>query len=376
MPNDVPDWTGLNQINIVGALSGKPLGDTGASLPAPDSVAFTVAANPGPVNSAVAVLLSLKPAAGSTIALRGVAGAATVGTSQSVTPAYGQAPAAGNCLACLVSHGGTGPTTTTPGWTKQADSGATGVGEASIFIKPNSAGNDVAPTITCTNPGGTPMVALLIELTGVATASPQENTGSATSAAAAVSATATAADAAFGDAIVAVGRWNLAASGTVSFTEVFNNSAPATHLGGLETDSVSPRAHDFALGIIPASTVPLPVGTAQWDYDASGSSQPATGSAASVVLAATPGKAYRCHMATATMTQTATTALLTGLQVLDSAAILYEEKMSLPAAAGLPCRAGQVGLALRGTVGNSMTVKVLNGGTGISQDCNVGAYLR
>lgn len=102
------------------------------------------------------------------------AGAISTVTTTTVTPAFGVATTAGNLLVCIAGFNSSGAgvlSTSSTGWS-QATVSASGTLGCGIFYKPNCGSGETAPTISCS---GTTIAALYAELSewsGVATASP------------------------------------------------------------------------------------------------------------------------------------------------------------------------------------------------------------
>lgn len=110
-------------------------------------------------------------------------------------------------------------------------------------------------------------------------------------------------------------------------------------------------------------------------YDVQGLNHPAVASVASVVLAATPGKAYRCHLLRGGLLATTAAAHTVILQLADGASNIYLEGMAVQAAIGSSDHGGFTGGAFKGTAGNSMTASFSANGAGGDETVNIGAYL-
>lgn len=376
MPNDIPDWTSQHQAQIQGGSSLQFLGDTGAPALAADSGTLT----PSKVDSpaVTGVIASFK--ALTTFALV-KAGAALVGSATAVNPLFGQATTAGNLLvACVTSPaGGTAPTTAAAGWVKHTDA-QLGGGWASIWYKPNCGSGEAAPQFTGGAAGNPPMAAQLCEYSGGATASPADQAGNAGGSVTQLVVTATGVDAAFGNLVVFCSRWVNASilTGAV-FSAAFNNSAPAVQDGAL-TDNTGNHSDYFLFfhGIIPAAVTSLPLGGRNWDYDSTGTNAPGAGNQAKVVLPATPGKAYRCAMIAASFRASAAPGgtVAQALQLLDGATVVWQVELALQNIAGDKDHVHLTDLAIKGTVGNSMTLQFAAAQASCVEMVNIGAYLQ
>lgn len=111
-------------------------------------------------------------------------------------------------------------------------------------------------------------------------------------------------------------------------------------------------------------------------YTAKGSNHPATGTVASVVLAATPGQTYTCHLLKGGLLSTTAASHTVLIQLLDGATLIYTEGLATSATIGTNDHAGFVGAAYRGTLGNSMTANFSANGTGGDESINIAGYLQ
>src|SRR5207247_11394881 len=118
--------------------------------------------------------------------------------------------------------------------------------------------------------------------------------------------------------------WALGQAAFATFSQAFNNQAAAVHAGDDGALGDNPLA-SFSYAIVPAVAISFPLGVAAWDYDVIGSSVAAAGVQASVVLAATPGKAYRAAMLAASIAQAGAVAGTSDVQLLDGAAVIWTQ---------------------------------------------------
>jgi len=378
-------------VSLVGG-AGIALGDTSAPALAADTLTETISA-PGlvPNNAATLVMASFKPAAGQTIAPVGALGAFTKGTSTAVNPPYGQAPVAGHLLAAIVSGSTTPILCGTAGWVKAISGGSSGDsggnGQAvAIWYKPNSAGGDAAPQFTGGSAGAPCMFAQLAEFSGVATAAPVDQTGVDNVNGSSTTNTVVngSIDAQSGDLVMAGSRFAVNnAPAVATYSDTFNNNAVAVAMGNNGNGDVSSCAlagttryvnHTYA--IVPVIAAALPLGVAPWRYDVDGTSAPATGSQAAVVLAASPGKTYTCHTLIGTLLQTTAVAPLVTLQIQDGAGTVMAVNVGTQAVIGASAIIPLVGIVKAGTKGNSMTGQFSGGSSGTDESIYIGAYLR
>lgn len=305
-------------------------------------------------------------------------GAVAVGSNTNVAPAFGQATVAGHGLvACVGASGAAEPTITGAGWTKVVSVNPGGGSWLQIWVKPNCGAGEAAPSFQQAG-GSTPMFAQLSEWSGMATAAPQEATGSASTNGTVLTVAASTADAAFGDLVVVAGRWVLSGSSPGTFADVGSNGAPApTHFDALGSSSGAFRQASFNYYIVPAAVAAQPLGVAPWAYDVTGTSAPATGTVASVVLAATPGKTYTCAAYSGEVAQTGATADAgEPLQLKDGTNILAIHRVGAAAGAGNTTTVERQNVAYKGTQGNSMTIVFGGAGATSLESVSIGAYLR
>ncbi len=373
MPNDIPDWTGQHLVQPI-STNGQFLGDTGGPFLNPDQATDSITASQSPV-ALSSVLASFKAAAGSTIALRGVAGPQLTSLATSLQGQFGQATAAGNFLLAWVSCALGPPTTVAAGWVKAKDNaGVGGSSYAALWYKPNCGAAEAAPTFTG-NQAGSVMTVQLAEFTGVATAAPVDQTASSNGPGTSITLTAPAADVAFGDLVAMVSRWQVSLPVTATFQESYNNGGAAVQVGNTGIQQIDRHVSD-SYTIIPPAKVPLPFGVRPWDVDAQGLNNAATGSQSKVILAAVTGKTYRLTDVAGSISQTATTVANLGVQVLDGAALLWGLQVSVDGVAGHGASVVATGLARKGTAGNSMTAQINAAVAGINGEVTIGAYLQ
>lgn len=377
MPNDAPDWVRVTQDQLVGrGPNFTPLGDTTSPSLNKDTISETISGSSA-VSTLSAAMASIKAATGSTIALRGSAGAFTRGSNNSVSPAFGQATQAGNLLVAFVTQDGSGQiSTTAPGWFERSSSYPGGRPIVEVWTRENCGASETAPVFTTT--GGTnPMNAQLLEFTEAATSSSTDQIHSQASSSSSATQTNTlpAADAAFGDLVLSAMGWGLAAPSTASWSDVLNNGATAVQVGSTGSLSIDRHAN-FVYGIIPAATAAQPLGVAPWVYDADGVSTPAAGSQASVVLAGVAGKRYVLAMIDGSILATTATLSNKYLQGVDGSTAIYSHGLAIPATAGANSHWGESGLAFPGTTGNSMTGQMNAATANVIESVTIGAYLR
>jgi hypothetical protein len=373
MPNDVADWTRVNQEQIVGrAPLFTPLGDVTSPSLAPDSVVETFFG--GNLVDHAGVVASFKAAAGQVIARVGALGAFLVGPNTTITPAFGQATVAGHCLAAWVTAGQSAISSTSPGWVEIFNAGINN--NASVWIKPNCGNGEAAPTFTAA--GATrPMMAQLGEFSGVATVSPQENSGAVQSPPIGypMAIKAAAADVVTGDLLLCATVWRTSAAGTASFSDAYGNQATPVLAGNSGASSLIAHSN-FTYAIIPALVGAQPLGVRSWDYDITGTSAPAAGAQATVTLAASPGKTYRAAFLDAALVNTGVAAGRVTTALLDGAAVIFTGGLGAQAATGAMGLYAASGLGYKGTVGNSMTWRQSAGVANYVESVNIGAYLQ
>lgn len=369
-----------SSVNLV-STGGGTLGDVAAAPLAADQGTDSIVPAASTTAADMAIV-SFKPAAGQTIAQVGALGplATESAAGGSITPAYGQAPTAGHLLVCVVGASTTADfTTATPGWVKAVDSWAPNRGSA-VFYKPNSAGGDVAPTITEVGSAtSTPAFAQLSEWSGVATAAPVDQTGtqnSSTGGATSITQATGAVDAQSGDLVVVAARWTISAAGTATFSESLNNGTTVIKGANSGGNASAARHSDFFYGIVPAVRASLPLGVRAWDVDASGTSAPAAGSAASVVLAASTGKAYRVKECTASTLTTGAVATAVALQLKDGSTVIGNDYLGAISGTNTNAVLPRRFEGLKGSPGNSMTWGATAGAASVEQAANISAYLQ
>lgn len=373
MPNDIPDWTGQNLVQLVSA-GGQFIGDLGGATLNKDSATETIT-TPAAVGASGMALASFKAAVGLVPALVGVAGPILAGSNTHVAPLFNQATTAGNFLvACCIGQPGA-PVVTGAGWALVIKADQPGICVA-IYSKPNCGAAEAPPVFDVAG-GTTIMIAQLAEFSGVLAAAPTDQViGVVGNAVTTITATNPAKDVAFGDLVILATRWSLGNPAAATFSDVLNNGAAVVLLGTLAAPSGPTRVVNYGFAVIPAVAAALPLGVRAWDYDASGVSAPAAGTAASVILAAGTGKAYRVAMLAASVE--ATTAAIAGsyVQVLDGAAVLFQYILFTQALIGQIAQLGPAPVAYKGSAGNSLTFKFTAAQVGALETVSVGAYLQ
>jgi hypothetical protein len=379
-------------VSVVGG-AGTALGDVSAPTLVKDSLSETISfIGPQPFITVVAqAIASFKPAAGQSIAPVGAAGPMTKGTSTAVNPTFGQATVAGHLLVAVVGSAGNPTNTGAAGWTKGPE--ITADGTIAIWYKPNCGAAEAAPQFTGGPAGFGCMFAQLAEFSGALTAAPLDQSGTSgnfngNGIAFTSQVSAGGVDASTGDLIVAGTRWGADVNngaGTPSYSDTLNNNATAIALGnnngnsdvssctGVQNTSIY-QEHIYA--IVPAIAAALPLGIAPWPYDAMGTSEPATGSNASVVLAATPGKTYIAHALQVDVDASTAAAQQPRGQLLDGATSIWTSLTTVPATVGTSVGRGGAGYAYPGTKGNSMTLRTTSIAAGGIASAALGAYLR
>lgn len=111
-------------------------------------------------------------------------------------------------------------------------------------------------------------------------------------------------------------------------------------------------------------------------YDVDGTSAPAAGSQASVVFAATPGKAYTAAALVASLTQNTGAGSAFTLQLLDGVAVRINQTIGVTATIGDGRTVPLPEVAVKGAVGNSMTWQFAGVVAGVFESVFMGAYLR
>ena len=367
MPNDVPDWTGLNQVNLVGGLSGAPLGDVAAPTLQADSVTQSIVSGGGSPQGLID-LCSFKPAAGSSIALVAL-GTFAKGTPSSVSPTFKQATVAGHLLVAWVTCTGTTPTTAAAGWSEVGTAPQGG-----IWVKPNCGNGEAAPVFTASGATG-PICAQLAEFSGAATSSPLDQTAvNNVAPAATITATNPAPDATIGDLIVTCAIWSVSPDSPATFVTTYNNAA-VVHAGD-SGGTVQHGIASFDFGIIPPAPVAQPLGVAPWPLDVDGFNAPAVAAQATVTLAATPGKAYTITAFSMSIQAGATAPGQLYAEIDDGANAVYKENVTGSAASTTYAIKNPPGYSRKMTAGNSVTCKFGTGVTAASETVYVGGYLR
>lgn len=375
MPNDIPDWTSLNQVNLVGGLSKANLGDVAAAALGTDVGTETISA--GTLNAGNGVLASFKAAAGQVISRVGAVAAFVVGTAGAVTGNFGQGTTAGNLLLAWVTadKAASEPATVAAGWVKVVSVNGQN-GWAAIWAKPNCGAAEAAPQFT--SGGGTQrMLGGLAEFSGAALAGVVDQTGSADLAGTTITIQNGGVDAAFGDLIVMADYF--AGVSFASAVETFNNGAAAVLAGSVQQNFVFNgfnRLHG-SYGIVPSAVVAQPLGVAEWAYDVSGFAAPAAGSGAVVTLAASAvGKRYTAQFVSGSIAATAATAAETDFLLQDGVNTIWQQVLGHQAAIGAGDHFEVSGLGYPGTVNTKMVLTVGGAVAGDFQRVGIGAYLR
>jgi hypothetical protein len=219
------------------------------------------------------------------------------------------------------------------------------------------------------------MHAQLGEFSGVATVAPLDQTAVINSGLLTATVTNPAADVASGDLVVMCTRWTLASAASATFTDILNNNMAAIHMGDTGTTS-QVRQSSFSYGIVPAIAAALPLGTAPWPYDSAGSAAPATGSTATVTLAANPTKAYTVAAYSGEMAQTGATADAGEAFSLIMGSAIQQHRLSVAAGVGNFAQKDRTGLAFKGALNQAVTVNFGGALATILESVTVAAYLR
>ena len=372
---------------LVSGITGQPIGDLNASGLDPDGATTTYQMILAPLVSDSLVLASFKPAANAIIAPVGAPGPITVGTTTAVNPTFQQPTTAGDLLVCVVGSQAAEPATVSAGWVKATDLAAGGTW-AAIWYKPNCGAAEAPPQFTAAGGGPDFMAAQLAEFSGVLAAAPLDQVSGVGSAAAAVTLTTSnpSDDIAFGDLAIACARFHtgqvdLHASGGL-LLQLLNNHI-ATRTLGSQPPRFGPVGNQFgyigAYGVVPSGAAVIispPLGVQDWPYDFVGTVVQ-NGALASVVFAAVPGKAYTLAMLAGTLRVTTAVADAQELDILDGVNIIGKHILSCPGVANQQDRMGPVtNLAIKGTAGNSMTVKFANFAAASQYSILAGVYLR
>ncbi len=371
-------------VGLVGG-AGTALGDTSAPSLAADSVSETISASGLALNELSMVLASFKAAAGQKIAQVGMLGAFLKGTSTAVNPLFGQATTAGNFLVAVVSGSTSNSNTNAAGWALVKRTNTNGQ-DVEIWTKPNCGANEVAPQFTGGAAGAPCMYGQLAEFSGVATAAPTDQTGSTSvdNPPATNTVTNGSVDAQSGDLVILGTRYatTQGAPAAATYSDTFNNNAVAISMGNNGNGDVSSCAaglvryvnHTYA--IVPVIAAALPLGTQQWPSDSTATATPATGSVATVTLAANANKAYTVHAYSGEMAQTGATADAGQALALTMGSAIQQHRMGVAAGAGNFAQKDRTGLAFKGAVNQGVTVAFGGAGATTSESVNVAAYLR
>lgn len=372
--------TNVNQPTPVSLQNGagQAMGDVSGTGLGADVASNAISTSFTNIAGASAVLASFKAAAGQSIALVGSLGGFLVGSATAVAPAFGQATSAGSLLVAWVTSTNASPTTSAAGWVQAVviPTPVSGLYVA-LWYKKNCGAAEAAPAFTAVGGAGN-MQAQLAEFSGADTSAPLDKTSSAQQPTTpTITVSNSSIDAGQGDLVLLGVSWSLFGLFTLTFTDTFNNGAAVTHAGDGGAGGVSGIPASFAFAINPSGvSSALPMGSVPWDYDAQGTNAPAAGSAASVVLAATPGKIYRASSIDASIISVAAAAVAPAVEVLDGATVIWQQYLGLVATADAEQHIETAGRAIKGTTGNSLTLKFTSGTANIAQTVNLGAYLR
>jgi hypothetical protein len=374
MPNDIPDWTGQNLVELVGA-SGAFLGDLKLPGPPPDKGSIAITASAGFADSIVSAISSYRPAIASVITQVGNVGALALGTNVSVSPLFGQGTTAGNLLVAWVTSTSDFATTGAAGWLRDTGFGAGGE-RVTIFSRPNCGAAEAAPVFTAAA-GTRQMHAQLAEFAGALLAGPNDQVGNSSSPTSPVAPFMLASDVAFGDLVIMCSRWPLDRAAVATFSESLNNGAQVVHVG--DTGAAPRPVHSsFCYGIIPAPSVAIPFGVQPWPYDLTGTSTPATGSMAVVTFAANATKAYTVTLASWSLLEGgAAVAFQTNVLILLGATTAYIAYIGTGTAVlNTEVSKQLVGCAYKSLVNQSVTIEAGAAIANIAQAVSAAAYLR
>ncbi len=164
------------------------------------------------------------------------AGAIGAGTTGTAAPAFGQATTAGNLLVAQVAASGATAITCSDGTWTSAGQVVSGTGaRAALFYKPNCGASEVAPTFTTSSVA---IAAVLSEWSGAATATPLDQTGTATGTASPLAVTASGIDGGTGRLVICAYGWRTSGAVVASETDstgfsqlVADSASRANHLG-------------------------------------------------------------------------------------------------------------------------------------------------
>ncbi len=363
-------------VQLLAASGTQLLGDTSQGTQVADQVQETVTTT-STISSSQIVLASFKPSGG--VPSLVAAGVWVIGTTTQVSPAWGAAPGAGHLLVALVTAYGNDPSTPA-GWTAGPIANQAGGGtHLALFYKPNSSGGDAAPVFTAPPGGAANMQAVLLEFDKVATSNPLDKSASLfqASSGTSIAVQAAAVDGTPQDLVVWGVHWRAAPpqpAATATFGDSQNNSV--TPQRAADNGNVVENDHSAAnYGIIPALKSGLPLGVVPWPYDVTGLSTPATGSQATITLAAAPGFRYIAHHWAVSLANSAAAATIRDIQLQDASTSIWDVALGVAAAQTSTAHIEITGAAYPGTVGNSMTLKVDAAVAGLLERVNLAAYL-
>jgi hypothetical protein len=363
---------------------GNPLGDASAQQLLADAVTDTISPAPSLGQLAIA---SFKPASGQTIARVGAAGALLQGTTTAVAPAFGQATVAGHLLVAVVSNSGAGPTISNgvAGWVQAVQNTSNVV--ATIFYKPNCGTGETAPAFASSG-AVTNMVAQLSEWSGVATASPLDQIGTANSSSATTTVAATTIDAQAGDLVVMLARYGLGSTGTATFSDSINNSAVVNLSSDDGTlNQIRHTRAVYAINPATASGQGLAIvgfNLKSWPglYDGQGFNRPAAGTKATITLAANATRRWVADNATGYQAQVSGAAASIELRLIDGvsggAATLLTQQSAITATAATVDRPPplQSGRFANAAINTALTFEFASAVAGVVQAVSLGAYLQ
>lgn len=160
-------------------------------------------------------------------------GTAIEAAAASISPAFGVATSAGNCLIATVTARGTNIITTTePGWVEAV---TTSAAHASIWYKPNCAAGETAPTFT--SAVSSEMRAQLSEWHDIQLATPLDKTGSVVDVTSPTVVTAASADTQAGNLVITCYHWLISTTGAVTTADTYGANATAINLGNNDSNA-------------------------------------------------------------------------------------------------------------------------------------------
>ena len=127
---------------------------------------------------------------------------------------------------------------------------------------------------------------------------------------------------------------------------------------------------------VPLGSVGLPLQMRNSAYDAIGNVAPAVGVLPSIVFGAVAGKTYTLSMISAALVATTAVIAASVLQVLDGATVIFSRFLSCPAVIDQISTYDLTNMSLKGTIGNSMTVKFGSIAAAAQGTLSAGVYLQ